>query len=724
VRAIPETFLRYAFSVYFDGSSAGRDADEIFETGLTWATDPCDAHRAVLEQASESGEAFIIAEVAVEEAFERSEQYSEAAWQQLLGEVKGTPDEAVVAKAAAGQGFTALSFRAIQDMLQPKAVASDAQASAQAVWNESLRREQARFPAAPERDRSRPPTIPDRPLSQPRSFMLAALYRRTALWAGLRTTALLTSDILGVWAAVLGAYCITEKRVDFWRAQESTDQRIAYASLLVVVLFSVVGLYRRRSRRGNAPRVIAALTQGMIGVLALRSLIGLSIGSYALLGWAYLFSCVTVTSLRGSLTELGVWAANRARGRKMHSALVGTRAQVEPVAAVMANDERAGEILGYIGPLEGEPDQGRLRHLGEGRTELGWLRLMTMHDIDELVLCDPIASEDFAGMLAGIAGRTGVKLKAVAPTRDFLVAVSRYTPGEPLPLEELRRPQFERPEYAVKRAFDVSVSATLLVVLLVPAIIVAGVIKVTSRRGRVIEKIPYPGPNNSIFWLYKFRIAHLSDAGIPLSKPTFAGRLIQAVGFDEVPQLLNVLRGNMSLVGPRPISQRDYSRLPDWQQARNEVLPGITGLWQISGRHDSTFGAMMSLDLYYVQRWSLFLDVEILLKTIGAALRNRRAELEVPVEPARRPRRISEKRAAFGPSLLAALPRHGGITFEEALEIAVASGGEAREVLRWLTRVERNGWLDISPTDAGHTFALSELGALRSAEDRRRRVSY
>jgi len=94
---------------------------------------------------------------------------------------------------------------------------------------------------------------------------------------------------------------------------------------------------------------------------------------------------------------------------------------------------------------------------------------------------------------------------------------------------------------------------------------------------------------------------------------------------DELPQLFNVVRGNMSLVGPRPLPQRDYDRLEDWHKKRYLVLPGITGLWQVSGRADLDFDDLVRLDFLYLERWSVFLDLSILVKTVPAVLSRRGA---------------------------------------------------------------------------------------------------
>ena len=102
---------------------------------------------------------------------------------------------------------------------------------------------------------------------------------------------------------------------------------------------------------------------------------------------------------------------------------------------------------------------------------------------------------------------------------------------------------------------------------------------------------------------------------------TRVGALLRRWSLDELPQLINVLRGEMSLVGPRPLPQRDYERLEDWHRKRYLVLPGMTGLWQVSGRSELDFDELVRLDFLYLERWSVFLDLSILLKTIPAVFR-------------------------------------------------------------------------------------------------------
>jgi lipopolysaccharide/colanic/teichoic acid biosynthesis glycosyltransferase len=101
---------------------------------------------------------------------------------------------------------------------------------------------------------------------------------------------------------------------------------------------------------------------------------------------------------------------------------------------------------------------------------------------------------------------------------------------------------------------------------------------------------------------------------------TRVGAVLRRLSIDEVPQVLNVLRGEMSLVGPRPLPIRDYRLLEAWHRKRYRVLPGMTGLWQIAGRSDLEFDDLVRLDFYYLENWSIWLDISILLRTIPAVV--------------------------------------------------------------------------------------------------------
>ncbi len=184
------------------------------------------------------------------------------------------------------------------------------------------------------------------------------------------------------------------------------------------------------------------------------------------------------------------------------------------------------------------------------------------------------------------------------------------------------------------------VGALLVLVLMSPLLLgIAAMVKCVSR-GPIFFRQQRVGVGGRPFTLWKFRTIELSDAPavhlahisqlMTTNRPLLkvdqrlavipGGRTLRALGLDELPQLLNVLRGQMSLVGPRP-DVIPYDNYEPWQRMRFDVLPGITGLWQVSGKNQTTFAEMMELDIEYVRRRSLILDSAILAKTIPTVLR-------------------------------------------------------------------------------------------------------
>jgi lipopolysaccharide/colanic/teichoic acid biosynthesis glycosyltransferase len=195
----------------------------------------------------------------------------------------------------------------------------------------------------------------------------------------------------------------------------------------------------------------------------------------------------------------------------------------------------------------------------------------------------------------------------------------------------------------VKRTLDILGSLVGLVLFLPGFIILAVLIKLESPKDPVFFKQLRVGKNEKLFYVYKFRsmvsgaeklLDHLLDqnevSGAMFKmkndpRVTRIGRFIRKTSIDEVPQLLNVLIGNMSLVGPRPPLPREVSEYTPYEMQRLIVIPGCTGLWQISGRSNVGFHEMVELDLIYIQRRSIFIDLQIIYKTIGVLFGSKNA---------------------------------------------------------------------------------------------------
>lgn len=190
-----------------------------------------------------------------------------------------------------------------------------------------------------------------------------------------------------------------------------------------------------------------------------------------------------------------------------------------------------------------------------------------------------------------------------------------------------------------KRVLDVGVILLALPVL-VPVAIVIGIIIRTVSTGPILFKQERVGYRGRRFMCFKFRTMHcgaetathqghlqqLMDANVPMTKLDSKGdsriiplgRLLRSSGLDELPQLVNVLKGEMSLVGPRPCLPYEAAKYQPWQMERFNAAPGLTGLWQVSGKNRTTFTRMMQLDIEYARTKSLFLDLKIILKTVPA----------------------------------------------------------------------------------------------------------
>jgi exopolysaccharide biosynthesis polyprenyl glycosylphosphotransferase len=191
----------------------------------------------------------------------------------------------------------------------------------------------------------------------------------------------------------------------------------------------------------------------------------------------------------------------------------------------------------------------------------------------------------------------------------------------------------------VKRGIDL-VGAVLGVVLLAPVFVGIAIAIKLSSPGPVFFRQERMGLHGRVFAMWKFRTMvtnatamqavleqqNESSDGVLFKlkndpRVTRIGRFLRQTSLDELPQLFNVLMGQMSLVGPRPLPLRDVERFDPWHHTRHQVLPGITGLWQISGRSEiDAFNDAARLDLYYIDHWCLNLDLEILLETIRIVL--------------------------------------------------------------------------------------------------------
>lgn len=226
--------------------------------------------------------------------------------------------------------------------------------------------------------------------------------------------------------------------------------------------------------------------------------------------------------------------------------------------------------------------------------------------------------------------------QAVGGAAARIIAPSRTRPT--LPADDVRRRR-KPVQFTLKRVIDIAATGIGLLLISPLLVVIALAIKLESR-GPVLFSQIRAGVGGKPFRMYKFRtmvanadqmkrqLQHLNESGDPRlfkikndPRITRVGRILRKTSLDELPQLLNVLRGDMSLVGPRPFFPDDLETYEPHHFERLHALPGITGLWQVSGRSDiMDFEEVVRLDAHYIRHWSLWLDFKILWKTIPAAL--------------------------------------------------------------------------------------------------------
>ncbi len=485
-----------------------------------------------------------------------------------------------------------------------------------------------------------PAQVSERDIRRKRPPALSFLARASTLARGLRVISLLALDFAAVALAIFTALVLKEAahgKVDLQNATEGTRQFLAFAYLLTALLFARSGLYAERAQRPGLPRIVGSLFQVSVVALIFAVVSGEHFSSYYLFWSSLLFAIVYVSAARAVYDRL-TDEVMKAAGHQRRAVLVGRGSQIAEVAgALRSGSHLPTEVLGFLSPHP-LPDNG-LRSLGS-LEDLD--HVLERTKVDEVIIADSDFPKDDAVELVDRCHQRGVTVRLAPSTMEILIHRAEFVPGQSLPLFELGPPVFEGIDFALKRTFDI-VGATLLLILLSPVLLAITLAVRLTSRGPALYRSQRRGIGQRPFACLKFRtmqldaeelqddLEELNEATGALFKIredprlTPVGGLLRRFSLDELPQLVNVLKGDMSLVGPRPLPERDYEMLEDWHRKRYLVLPGITGLWQVSGRSELDFDDLVNLDFMYLERWSLALDLTILVKTVPAVLTRRGA---------------------------------------------------------------------------------------------------
>ncbi|MBE0416989.1 MAG: sugar transferase [Coriobacteriia bacterium] len=459
---------------------------------------------------------------------------------------------------------------------------------------------------------------------------------------------LFATDSLALLTATLGATYLRFETLEAEVAFERVFQDLSYPAVSVMVtglwlvFLAFEGLYdldRLFWGSGEFSRIVRSLSFGVVGFILLTFILklpGLS-RLWTVTAWGL---AVTLVWSGRFAVRIGLEAVRR-RGHLLRSTLVvGSNAEAEDIVRVLKGNKGAGFVpAGCL--ASSQADRLSLNFCPDDVPCLGFARelvdVVQAHNIDTVVIATSAFDHEVVSRM--IAELRGLPIGIHLSSGLFEVLTSRVLVREVcgVPLITVRAVSLSRSKLVVKRGFDLAIASSIVVAGLPLWLLVTLAIKLESR-GPIFYKQARVGRHGEAFGMFKFRsmvdeadtrleeLLRDNEADGPLFKMrndprvTRVGKWMRRYSIDEFPQLLNVIRGEMSLVGPRPPLISEADQYNDYHWRRMEVLPGMTGLWQVSGRSDLKFDEMVRLDLFYIENWSVRLDLALLVRTIPAVL--------------------------------------------------------------------------------------------------------
>ena len=444
-----------------------------------------------------------------------------------------------------------------------------------------------------------------------------------------------------------------------------------FVPFIQIALFWYRGLYRVRGEFSFSDDVINIFNAHSVGALLVTVSAFFYRGGFAYSAFSYSRIVFVLYFVIGLVAFIGYRAALRVMQtfyRRRHRNVIpililGGNDVAEMCVNEIAHDPRLGRrVVGMVTADGRAPQSETLRQWPTlGRYD-EMHRFIRLHRIREVLITDPtIAPELLFETMVKCGRGTRINFRIVP---NLLNCIPRKTYVEQLgtvPMVRLFEEPLSTSARLLKRAVDVVVSSLLLVLTAPLWLLIALAIKFEARRrgtdGTVFYKQERVGMDGHVFLLHKFRsmvgdaqgddahrnfMQHLIKTGEAKhangsqdfykfaneQRLTLTGRWLRRLSLDELPQIFNVFKGEMSLVGPRPPLQYEVECYEPWHRKRLDVKPGLTGLWQVSGRYHVSFAQMVQLDIFYIENWSLWLDLKIILKTIPALFMREHASSE------------------------------------------------------------------------------------------------
>ena len=457
---------------------------------------------------------------------------------------------------------------------------------------------------------------------------------------------LAAADVLGLTASFLASMALFAGEGNATRVGDLIEILIFLCTLpgwiIVANLYGLYGSDEERTDHSTADDLVGVfhlLTVGSWLFFFGAALTGIADPSLARLFFFWVMGIIIVTSLRALARML----CRRSSAYLQNTVIVGAGDVGKLIAhKFLQHPEYGLNLVGFVdsspktapGDLEGLPLLGSLQTLPS---------IIPLLDIERVVIAfNKESHEDMLGLVRSLKD-LDVKIDIVPRLFEVLGTNVGIHTAEGLPLIGLPALRLSRSALFLKRTTDLVVSVLGLVVLAPLFLVVSALIKLDSR-GPVFFRQVRMGSGDRIFRIYKFRTMaadaesrkheldglnkHVGGGAGPRMfkvhgdpRVTRIGRWLRRYSIDELPQLINVLVGDMSLVGPRPLILEEDQYVVDWRRRRLNLKPGITGLWQVLGRDGIPFEEMVKLDYLYVTTWSIFNDVKLMLRTIPVLFR-------------------------------------------------------------------------------------------------------
>jgi len=457
---------------------------------------------------------------------------------------------------------------------------------------------------------------------------------------------LIAADMLLILVAFGGAYYIRYE-LQWFRAVDPVSQvgftaYIPFALILLLILpvsFFFSGVYPYRRGRSLVEETYTIATATAVGVMVMIIAI-LLFRPLLYSRLIFFYTAVMVTLLMGIgrfslylfLDYLRHYGVGVRRVILVGAGDVGRMV----MRTIVARPDYGYQLIGFLddNPAKGFTDIGPYRALGPVDN---LSQVLEVESVDTVIICLPWQSHRMIQRLFRTCEHNAVRAQVVPDLFQLTKNQVYVEELNGIPLISTRGVSIQGWNLVVKRAFDLSLSIVAGILSLPFCALIAIAIKLDSP-GSVLFAQTRIGRNGVPFQCYKFRsmvegaagmrqdLGDLNEASGPLFKVrndprrTRVGRWIRRFSLDELPQIINVIRGEMSWVGPRPNLPEEVEQYQEWHKKRMLVSPGITGMWQVSGRSDLTFDEMVLLDIYYVENWNLAMDLGILLRSIPAIL--------------------------------------------------------------------------------------------------------